>query len=559
MEIDVKPAQADVLAAVQSIRQQDGFARMELDFPESVEAPACAFSVAVVDTNILISHLALLRTFVRLAEQVPPSNRPLLFIPQIVLTELDGLKTSNRSADYNEGDRAPSRSSISTLARSAIGWLLHEMSSGSPVLRGQKRAETLLQPLDGSRLAEDNDTLVLDAALWCRDRRVAQNVVLLTDDRNLQLRATVEGLHAHGVAGQRSADGLVAVLSQASVERVAGEEPPKTPAPRISRHAPSPSSRASKPTSPRLRQRDAPSYLDWQSRTSVLPASARPPHDPASAAIESGGHHLTDENGHSMRSGNDMTDESGDNGVLVPPLHANLPPPPTVSVEDTTDVFYNIALLVTHFIALPIYRHIYQYLDQRRPSDRNGWLAELGDWRNWHPEDCVSRARKYWETGDVQSLCQRGLDYAYSAQVVAPIVPPSRPAPPPSRSPRANGVSKWSNLTSNSASATTESQRTRTSPSRAPPLSPPPRSRTSKLAHVYRDLPLVRDFLAAKPSTIPSWSAPRWEVVIETTGLFLVAVLGGTFDADVRRDVDEIVRAWVADLRTCGIEVDVQM
>jgi hypothetical protein len=35
---------------------------------------------------------------------------------------------------------------------------------------------------------------------------------------------------------------------------------------------------------------------------------------------------VTDENGHSMRSGNDMTDESGDNGVLVPPLHANLPP-----------------------------------------------------------------------------------------------------------------------------------------------------------------------------------------------------------------------------------------
>lgn len=51
MEIDVKPAQADVLAAVQSIRQQDGFARMELDFPESVEAPACAFSVAVVGSS----------------------------------------------------------------------------------------------------------------------------------------------------------------------------------------------------------------------------------------------------------------------------------------------------------------------------------------------------------------------------------------------------------------------------------------------------------------------------------------------------------------------------
>lgn len=502
--------------------------------------------------------MAILRTFVRLAEELPPSNRPLLFIPQIVLTELDGLKTSNRSADFNDGDRAPSRSSISTLARSAIGWLLHEMSSGSPVLRGQKRTETLLQSLDGSRLAEDNDTLVLDAALWCRDQRVARHVVLLTDDRNLQLRATVERLHARGVAGQRNADGLVAVLSQASADRTACEESPKTPAPRISRHAPSPSSRTSKPTSPRLRQREAPSYLDWQSRTSVLPLSARPLHDPASTPIELGDHHLVDESGLSTRLGNDMLDVPGDNGVPVPPLHANLPPPPTVLVENVTDVFYNIALLVAHFVALPIYRHIYRYLDRTRPSERHGWLAELGDWRDWHPEDCVSRARTYWETGDVRNFCQRGLDYAYAAQVALPTVPPPRPVPPPSRSPRANGVSKWSTPAATPISIPDGTQRTHVSPSIAP-VSPLQRSRAPKLAHVYRDLSFVRDFLAAKPSTILAWSAPRWEVVIETIGLFLVAVLGGTFDADVRRDVDEIVRAWVADLKTCGVEVDVQM
>lgn len=59
MEIDVKPAQADVLAAVQSIRQQDGVARMDLDFPESVEAPARAFSVAVVGPS---PHSSLLRS-----------------------------------------------------------------------------------------------------------------------------------------------------------------------------------------------------------------------------------------------------------------------------------------------------------------------------------------------------------------------------------------------------------------------------------------------------------------------------------------------------------------
>lgn len=58
MDIDVKPAQADVLAAVQSIRQQDGLARMDLDFPESIEAPACVFSVAVVGSSPQCSSLS---------------------------------------------------------------------------------------------------------------------------------------------------------------------------------------------------------------------------------------------------------------------------------------------------------------------------------------------------------------------------------------------------------------------------------------------------------------------------------------------------------------------
>jgi rRNA-processing protein FCF1 len=57
------------------------------------------------------AHLALLRTFVRLAEQVPPSNRPLLFIPQIVLTELEHVSghagRANRSTSHEAAIRSP--------------------------------------------------------------------------------------------------------------------------------------------------------------------------------------------------------------------------------------------------------------------------------------------------------------------------------------------------------------------------------------------------------------------------------------------------------------------
>ncbi|GAA5866899.1 hypothetical protein JCM3774_004597 [Rhodotorula dairenensis] len=562
MDVDVRPAQADVLAAVQSVRRHDGPVRMDLDFPERSDssAPACAFSVAVVDTNVLISHLALLRAFVRLADEIPTSNRPLLFVPQIVLSELDGLKASQRPADFcDHDDRPPSRANISVLARSAIGWLLHTISSGSTVLRGQKRTETLLPLTNGARLAEDNDTLVLDAALWCRDHGVAQNVFLLTDDRNLQLRATVEGLHAHGVATHRGAADLVALLSLASSEvasAAAASESQKVSR-RVSRYA-APPARSDKPPSPRPRQHGDPSALSWQTRSVGSDAQRLPLPAHSNAATDPGGSWSAGADQQPMyaETGDYMTDEHPDEMTLGPPLYADLPPPPLVSVENATDVFYNIAVLVSHFIALPIYRHAYQHLERTNALQRKEWLAELGDWRRWQPEACVARARKYWEDGDIQGLCQTGLEYAYSAPVA-----PKLQAPPPATIPvvapsLTKSQSKWSTPTSSSASNGVQPT---LSPRSIPALSSPRGRQAPQLAHVYRDLPVVRDFLGATPDSIPSWSVPRWEVVIETTGLFLVAILGGTFKTDVRREVDEIVQAWVADLRTCGISVDVQI
>lgn len=584
MEVDVRPAQADVLAAVQSVRRHDGLVRMDLDFPErwdpspsvvgaasvavvgmsSVSARTCFAGLdgtdghARVDTNVLISHLALLRAFVRSADKLPTSNRPLLFVPQVVLSELDGLKASQRAAYSTDSDCAPSRTNISVLARSAIGWLLQTISSGSAVLRGQKRTETLLLPRpNGSRIAEDNDLLVLDAAMWCRDQGLAQNVCLLTDDRNLQLRATVEGLHAHGVAGLRDAASLVSLLSLPPSEFAsAAAAASQKVSHRVSRYAP-PQSRSNDTPSPRRRQRDEPSAISWQARSVNAEARCLPldnpvrATDPAGPDLVSGGAQpMNAENGERM------IDRPPSEAAPPPPFFIDLPPPPLVSVETPTDVFYNIALLVSHFLALPIYQHVHQHLERTNPSQRKEWLAELGDWQRWLPEDCVTRARKYWEEGDIRGLCRVGLEHAYTTPTASKgRALPAAPTPVAPSSLR-KGHSKWSMPPSASSSVGTQRPVT---PPPGPPLSSSRRQPAPQLAHVYRDLPVVRDFLGARPDSILSWSAPRWEVIIETTGLLLVAVLGGTFKADVRREVDEIVRVWVADLRICGISVDVQL
>ncbi|BGP21455.1 hypothetical protein Rt10032_c01g0164 [Rhodotorula toruloides] len=377
------PDPATVLDALRHLRNNDGHSGMQIDMPWELDGSWSLEGgvVVVVDTNVLISHLALLREFVELASRLPPPSRPSLLVPHIVLLELDGLKTSSRSTDTysSNGPSARARSSISTLARSATNWLLRELGGlrDHGVVRGQRKAETLL-PLDerGKPFGENNDSLVLDAALYQRQRS-ASRVVLLTDDRNLQLRATVEHVEVLGIeAGQDAAAMLDKLSSQ-----VAPPKPshPPAPAPRprepsFSRDADSSYVKVTRrEQSPSVPSPSYPSPSPSPRSSFASPATSAPaPRErhPAQTAVIAPTYYA-------------MEAEAID----TPPLHSDLPPPPLVSVDSPVDVFYNLSLLVGYFTALPSYRHAYQHLRTTRPNQQYEWQPELGDWRFWSPAE----------------------------------------------------------------------------------------------------------------------------------------------------------------------------
>lgn len=569
------PAAEDVLAAVQTLRHHEGIGRMDLDFPGDAEVGAGGAEVAVVavlgmyscpilcpvaqidaeaapvDTNVLISHLALLQAAVRQARDLPPSTRPLFLVPQIVLAELDGLKSSSRTTERvgNGSDRGSStRSSISVLARTAISWLLDTISSptSSRVLRGQRRGESFHGNAGGQPLlGENNDTLVLDAALWRRAHSRTARVALITEDRNLRLRATVEGVESFAIDWQDDATRLLERLVSGPTCEPAF--PAKGLPRRESRHAPPPAPEEWRLKSPPS-SRDPPRSL---SATSANRSSPQPRARPVPPRA---------------RSAPSPTPRSGGSGVQrsfeEPPLYAESPPPPLVAVEAVVDVYYNLALLVSHFVALPIYRHIHEHLEQRRASDRHIWMSELGDWRNWHPETCIERARRWWSDGDVESLCRSGLELAYGAEATrsassgsrnetarepSDLRPSKSPTLPPSRG------SRWADPRSEGRDGHIERSPRRTDYLQAPTRGSEAARRIPRVADVQRDLVLMQDFLGTDPAKIGAWTPLRWEVLLETTGLFLVAVLGGTFRADVRGEVAGILQQWVADLRVCGV------
>ncbi|BGP28620.1 hypothetical protein JCM10296v2_000356 [Rhodotorula toruloides] len=539
------PDSATVLDALRHLRSEDGHAGMQIDMPWELDGSWSPEGgpVAVVDTNVLISHLALLREFVELASRLPPSSRPVLLVPHIVLLELDGLKTSSRSTDTysNNGSSARARSSISTLARSATNWLLGELSGSrkNGVVRGQRKAETLL-PLDerGKPFGENNDSLVLDAVLYQREQRAATRVVLLTDDRNLQLRATVEHVETFGIEVGQDATALLDRLST-TVNPPKPSHPPSPP-PRPREHSFSRYAESSPVKTPRKRRSppaSSPSYPSPSPSPSsfATPSSAAPiPHrnSPTSVSIPTY---------HAMEA----------EAIDTPPLHSELPPPPLVSVESPVDVFYNLSLLIGHFVALPLYRYAYRHLRTTRPTEQHEWQPELGDWRYWSPAECAQRAKRWWEDGQVRELCRVGLEHASAAPFEPPVPPRAQPSPP--RQPSSSGSSRWATP---SPSAPTPPPVLAKQPS-APRRPKPPIDR--QLSDLHSSLATLVTYLSSAPPSLTTWSAPRWEVLLESTGTFLVAVLGGAVGGDVRVEVGTVVRDWVGDLGRLGIRVDVEL
>ncbi|GAA5859603.1 hypothetical protein JCM8547_006159 [Rhodosporidiobolus lusitaniae] len=554
------PSQADVLAAVKHLRDDGGLDGMQLDLPWEVEGAgaAGAGAVVVVDTNILISHLSLLQHLVALvSSSLSSSSSPpalTLLIPHIVLLELDGLKSSSRIADSGRGG-VRGQASISTLARAATNWLLSCLSPSrngeGQVVKGQRKSETLLPP-EGARGRGDNDSIVLDAALFFARRGgesgQGSRAVLLSDDQNLKLRATFEGVEAVGVLPGEDAKGMLERLgtpvSASPLSAAPRPFPPALP--------PSSSYRSLHypPHSPPKALRSPPRPAR---QPSLPPISYARPVPLPSTLISSSFMDL--------------------DPPIPPPLTSHRRSPALIApVSSPSDVLLNISFILAHFLAFPVFLHVFYHLQRERGAEsmEREWYEELGDWSSWTAGETVERVKRWWKEGDVEGLCRKGLEVTVKARALpSPIPTPPIPASPlqlprtQTSGSRAPSSSRWATPTHTPARAT--SLPSPPAPPRPPlpsPLSTPSLpSSTQQLSSLLSSLPsLITSLITSLSSSSPnSWSAPRWEVLLESVALLLRAVLGGATGADVGGEVRAVVKGWEGDLRGVGVGVRVEV
>ncbi|KAI9251970.1 PIN domain-containing protein [Sporodiniella umbellata] len=140
-------------------------------------------TIAIVDTNFLISNLAYLRTLLEAAEKNPGSL--LILIPWVVIRELDGLK-GRRSSLSSE--------SVDTLARKAMKFLETQLQEKSKYLKGQKLHETRIdRSLQDPKLKGDD--LILDCCIYFQSI-THQNIYLLSNDRNLCIKVMIHDIQS---------------------------------------------------------------------------------------------------------------------------------------------------------------------------------------------------------------------------------------------------------------------------------------------------------------------------------------------------------------------------
>ncbi|XP_052385178.1 telomerase-binding protein EST1A-like isoform X2 [Oncorhynchus keta] len=168
----------------------------------------------VPDTNGFIDHLTGLKTLLQ-------SGTYIVVVPLIVITELDGLAKGQESCDGsgsgrggsgcrgNAGGGGPTHArSVQEKARVAVAFLERGFEAREPCLRALTSRGSQLESIafrseDTSGQQGNNDDVILSCCLhYCKDEakslmpaqtngpvRLRREVVLLTDDRNLRVKA----------------------------------------------------------------------------------------------------------------------------------------------------------------------------------------------------------------------------------------------------------------------------------------------------------------------------------------------------------------------------------
>ncbi|XP_066507720.1 telomerase-binding protein EST1A isoform X2 [Hoplias malabaricus] len=157
----------------------------------------------VPDTNCFIDHLEGLRKLLTCGSYI-------LVVPLIVITELDGLAKGQEShnGDSAVGGGAAHAKLVQECAKAAVAFLEKGFEAREPGLRALTSRGSQLESIafrseDTSGQKGNNDDVILSCCLhYCQDKakdfmpaqrdgpiRLRREVVLLTDDRNLRLKA----------------------------------------------------------------------------------------------------------------------------------------------------------------------------------------------------------------------------------------------------------------------------------------------------------------------------------------------------------------------------------
>lgn len=143
----------------------------------------------VVDTNVLILHLDLVK---QLADLAPQANITII-IPVAVVKELDGLKQSSKV----HSKRIP--------AQKAITWYFELFAASSPYVRGQRHQEVIDE-------LTHNDDAILDCCLYIKQQHPNDLVVLMSNDKNLCAKALIEPIPTVTVVSKMTAFSIAEMI-----------------------------------------------------------------------------------------------------------------------------------------------------------------------------------------------------------------------------------------------------------------------------------------------------------------------------------------------------------
>uniref|UniRef100_A0A3B5LLT4 Telomerase-binding protein EST1A n=1 Tax=Xiphophorus couchianus TaxID=32473 RepID=A0A3B5LLT4_9TELE len=155
----------------------------------------------VPDTNCFIDHLDRLKNLLQCGTYI-------IVVPLIVITELDGLAKGQDGSRGNYNVSVAHMRAVQEQARSAVAFLEKGFEAREPCLRaltsrGNQLESIAFRSEDTSGQQGNNDDVILSCCLhYCKDKakdfmppqrngtvRLQREVVLLTDDRNLRVKA----------------------------------------------------------------------------------------------------------------------------------------------------------------------------------------------------------------------------------------------------------------------------------------------------------------------------------------------------------------------------------